>query len=127
MPPGLCYWLVAGGTPVGRRGGCLAVGLVRGAVHHYCLGGCSALVECARRSRRVPGGVRAGAGCFVFPSFPLPTPRVLRCVWRAVPSGCPLSSLAGTRLHAVCLFSGLGAVALLVFPACPLCVCALTL
>ena len=61
------------------------------------------------------------------PRFPLPAPRFLRCVWRAVPSGCPLSSLAGTPFHAVCAFPGLGPVALLVFPACPLCVCALVL
>ena len=33
--------------------------------------------------------------------FPLPAPRVLRCVWRAVPSGCPLPLLAGTPFHAV--------------------------
>ena len=50
----------------------------------------------------------------------LPAPRVPRCVWRAVPSGCPLSSLAGTPFHAVCAFGGLGPVVLLVVPACPL-------
>ena len=50
------------------------MGLVRGAVRHYCLGGCSALVVCARRSRRF-GGVGAGAGCCVFPVSPFP-PRV---------------------------------------------------
>ena len=55
--PGPCYWLVASGTPVGWRGGCLALGLVRGAVRHYCLGWCSALVVCARRSRPVRGGL----------------------------------------------------------------------
>ena len=79
-PPGLCYWLVASGTPLRWGGGCLAVGMVRGAVRHYCLGGCSALVVCARRSRPV-----WGAG---------------------VPSRCPLSSLAGTLFHAVCAFHG---------------------
>ena len=124
--PGPCYWLVASGTPAGWRGGCLALGLVRGAVRHYCLGGCSALVVCARRSRPV----REGWGrCQVLcpPRFPPPAPRFLRCVVRAVPSGCPLSSLAGTPFHAVCAFRGLGPVALLVFPACPLCVCALAL
>ena len=57
--------------------------------------------------------------------FLLPAPRVPRCVWRAVPSGCPLPSLAGTPFHAVCAFRELGPVALLVVPACPLCVCAL--
>ena len=51
--------------------------------------------------------------------FPLPAPRVPRCVWRAVPSGCPLSSLAGTPFHAVSVVRALGPVALLVVPACP--------
>ena len=120
-PPGPCYWLVASGTPVGWRGGCLALGLVRGAVRHYCLGGCSALVVCARRSRGSGGLVMCRVLCL--PRFPLPALRVPRCVWRAVPSGFPLSSLAGTPFHAVCVFRGLGPVALLVFPACPLCVC----
>ena len=59
--------------------------------------------------------------------FPLPAPRVPRCVWRAVPSGFPLPSLAGTPLHAVCAFRALGPVALLVVPACRLRVCALAL
>ena len=59
--------------------------------------------------------------------FPLPAPRVPRCVWRAVLSGCPLPSLAGRPVHAVCAFCELGPVALLVVPALPLCVCALAL
>ena len=59
--------------------------------------------------------------------FPLPAPRVSRCVWRAVLSGCPLPSLAGTPFHAVCAFRELGPVALLVVPACPLHVCVLAL
>ena len=103
--PGPCYWLVASGTPVGWRGGCLALGLVRGAMHHYCLGRCSALVVYVRRSRPVRGG---WCRCRVLslPCFPLPAPRLLRYVWRAVPSGCPLSSLAGTPFHAVCAFRG---------------------
>ena len=93
------------------------MGLVRRAVRHYCLGGCSALVVCARRSRLVWGGWgRCRLSCP--PRSPLPAPRVPRCVWRAVLSGCPLSSLAGTPFHAVCAFRGLGPVALLVFPAC---------
>ena len=124
--PDPCYWPVASGTPVGWRGGCLAVGLVRGAMRHYCLGECSALLVCVRRSRLVRGGWgRCRVLCL--PRFPLPAPRFLRCVWRAVPSGCPLTSLPGTPFHAVCAFRGLGPVALLVFPACPLCVCALAL
>ena len=61
------------------------------------------------------------------PCFPVPAPRFPRRVWRGVLSGCPLSSLADTPFHAVCAFRGLGSVALLVFPACPLCVCALAL
>ena len=59
--------------------------------------------------------------------FPLPAPRVPRCVWQAVPSAYPLPSLAGTPFHAVCAFSVLGPVALLVVPACPLRVCELAL
>ena len=61
---------------MGWRGGCLAVGLVRGTVCNYCLGRCSALVVCARRLRQV-WGVGAGAGSnvspvppFHFPAFP---------------------------------------------------------
>ena len=97
------------------------MGLVRGAVRHYCLGGCGTLVVCARRSRPVRGGWgRCRSLCL--PRFFFP-----RCVWLAVLSRCPLSSLAGTPFHAVCAFRGLGPVALLVFPACPLRVRALAL
>ena len=59
--------------------------------------------------------------------FVLPAPRVPRCVWLAVPSGCPLPSLAGTPFHTVCAFRELGPVALLVVPACLSRVCALAL
>ena len=82
---------------------------------------------------RVCAALAAGSGglglCLVscLLRFTLPAPCFLRCVWRAVPSGCPLSLLAGTPFHAVCAFRGLGPVALLVFAACPLCVCALAL
>ena len=97
------------------------MGLVRGAMRHYCLGGCSALVVCVRHSRPAGGGWgRSRVLCL--PRFPLPAPRFLRCVWRAVPSGCPFSSLTGMPFHVVCAFGGLGPVALLVFAACPLCV-----
>ena len=72
--PGLCYWLVASGTPVGWRGGCLALGLVPGAMRHYCLGRCSSLVVCVRPSRPVWGGWgRCRVLCL--PCFPL-LPRV---------------------------------------------------
>ena len=82
---------------------------------------------------RVCGALAAGSGgpgrylVLFLPCFPFPAQGVPRCVWRAVPSGCPLPSLAGTPFHAVCAFSELGPVALLVFPVCPLCVCALAL
>ena len=75
-PPGPCYWLVATGTPLGWRRGCLAKGLGRGAVRHYCLGGCSAPSVCARRSRPVRGA-RAGTWCCVSAVSPFP-PRVSR-------------------------------------------------
>ena len=81
------------------------MGLVRGAMRNYCLGGCRALFVCVRHSRPVWGGWnRCRVLCL--PRFPLPAPRFLRCVWRAVLSGCPLSSLAGTSFHAVCAFAG---------------------
>ena len=85
-PPGPCYWLVASGIPMSWRGGCLAAGLVRGSVRHYCLGGCSALLMCARRLRQV-WGVGAGAGFCVFPVSHPPPP----CFPRAACGGssCP--------------------------------------
>ena len=95
-------------------------------MRHYCLGGCSAPFVCARRSRPVQGG--SGRYLVLFPSrFPHPAPRVPRCVWRAVSSGCPFPYLASTPFHAVCAFRELHPVAILVVPACPLRVCALAL
>ena len=82
--------------------------------------------QCVRGARGRFGGFGPVPGV-VSLSFPIPAPRVPRCVWRAVPSGCPLSSLAGTPFHAVCAFRALGPVALLVVPACPFRVCALKL
>ena len=79
---------------------------------------------------RVCAALAAGLGdlgrylVFCLSRFPLPVPR---CVWRAVQSGCPLPSLAGTPFHPVCAFRVLGPVAYLVVPACPLRVCALAL
>ena len=58
---------------------------------------------------------------------PHPALGVPRCVRRALPSGCPLPSLAATPFHAVCEFLKLGPVALLVVPVCPLHVSALAL
>ena len=120
-PLGPCYWLVASGTPLGWRGGCLAAGLVRGVVRNYCLGGCSALIVSARRSRQVRGGW-GRCRAFGLPHLPLPAPRFPRCVWRAVPSGCPLPSLAGTPFHAVYAFRGLGPIPFWYSPRV-LCVC----
>ena len=82
---------------------------------------------CVRGARGRFGG---GSGRYLvlcLSCFPLPAPRVPRCVWRAVPSGCPLPSLAGTPFHAVCAFRALGPVAHPVVPACPFRVCALAL
>ena len=82
---------------------------------------------------RVCAALAAGSGgsgrylVFCLSRFPLPAPRVPRCVWRAVPSGRPLPALAGTPFHAVCAFRELGPVVLLVVSACPLRVCALAL
>ena len=95
-------------------------------MRHYCLGGRSAPSVCARRSRPVRGASGRHLASCLF-RFPLPAPRVPRCVWRAVPSGCPLPSLASTPFHAVCAFRALGPVALPVVPACPFRVCALAL
>ena len=81
---------------------------------------------CVRGAR----GRHGGSGRYLvlcLSRFSLPAPRVPRCVWRDVLSGCPLPSLAGTPFHAVCAFRALGPVALLVVPACPLRVCALAL
>ena len=124
---GPCVMLVASGTPLSWRRGCLAAGLVRGSVRHYFLGGCSALFVCARRSRRV-WGVGAGAG-FCLVSSPFASSR------RAVPAvrvaGCPVRvSLTVACWYAIpcglCVWQPWSR-ALVVFPACPLRVCALAL
>ena len=87
-------------------------------------------VQC---SVRVCAALAAGSGgsgrylVLCLSRFPLPAPRVPRCVLRAVLSGCPLPSLAFTPFNAVCAYCELGLVAILVVPACPLRVCALAL
>ena len=91
-PPGPCYWLVSSGTPMGWSGGCIGLGLVRGTVRHYCPGGCSALVVCARRSRHF-WGAGSGAGSRVS-LLPPPFPHVPRGVCGGlfhpgVPYPCP--------------------------------------
>ena len=107
--------------PMGWRGGCLAPGLVRGAVRHYCLGRCSALFVCARRSRQVRG---TEAVRVIFPPPPCfpHSSRPPQCVLRDVMSGGRLPSAACMRFHAVCAFRGLPPVALPVRTVCSLCV-----
>ena len=69
-------------------------------------------VQC---SVRVCAALAAGSGgsgrylVLCLSCFPLPAPRVPRCVWRAVLSGCPLPSLAGTPFHEVCAWEETGA------------------
>ena len=95
--------------------------LARKIIGDYCLGGCSALVVCARRLRL---GLRVGAGAGSRSSLPS---RPSRSVLRVVPCGCPFPSPAGTPFHAVRAFGGPGPVALQVRAACPLGVGALVL
>ena len=91
--------------------------LVRGTVCHYCVGGCSALVLCARRSRQV-WGVGASAGSRDSPVPPPLPPRSPQFVCRSPHPAvsCPRPPLLGLRL-----------VAPQVRAACPLPVCALAL
>ena len=124
--PGPCYWLVAIGTPPGlvRRlpsrgaGAWLGVPLLPWRV------------QCPVR---VCTALAAGLGCsgrcrfLCLSRSATPAPRSPRCVWRVVLSGSPLLSIAGTPFHAVCALRGFGLVTLLVFPACPLRQCALSL
>ena len=82
---------------------------------------------CVRGARGRFGWFGPVPGVVSLSFSPFPAPRVRRCVWQAVPSGCPLPSLAGTPFHVVCAFRALGPVALLVVPACLFRVCALAL
>ena len=100
---GPCYWLVASGTPMGWRRGCLATGLLRDALHQYCFGRCSALIVCSRRSRQ---GRRVGPVPLLVPRPPplLPLPRVLRgaCGGSSGP-GVPCSSFWYATLCRPCV------------------------
>ena len=121
--PGPCYWLVT------REPLALARWLPGLGVGAWCSAPLLPWrVQCpVSVCVALPAGLGGSGWCLVLclPRFPLPAPRVPRCVWRSVPSGCPLCSLAGTPFHAVCAFRELGPVALPVVPACPLfCVCA---
>ena len=67
-------------------------------------------VQCPGRVCAALAASSGGSGRYLvlcLPPFPLPAPCVLRCVWWAVRSGCPLPSLAGMPFHAVCAFRGL--------------------
>ena len=116
--PGPCYWLVASGTPLGWHGGCLAFGLGRGAVRHYCLGGCSAPSVCARHLRPVRGA-QAGTWCCVSPVSPFPPACPALCVagrpvwvsltlarWYAIPRGLCMLLPNGHRLLVVNISCG---------------------
>ena len=70
-PPGPCYWLVASGTPVGWRRGCLAVSWCVAQCATTALGG-AVPWSCVRGARDRFGGVGGGAGCCVFPVSPFP-------------------------------------------------------
>ena len=102
------------------------MGMVRGSVHQYRLGGRSALLVFARQSLQVGG---KGLCRFLSPPSPLvvPSSRPSSCMWQVVQSGCPLPSLAGTGLGVGCAFRELGPVVLVVRAVCPLCACSLAL
>ena len=115
-PLGPCYWLVANGTPMGWRGGCLGAELVRstvGAVPWLCV-----------RGARGRSGGRSLCRLLRLPSGPPLPSRSSRCVLLVPASQCRFTLPAGTPFHAVCAFRGHGRVALRVRAACPLCVCA---
>ena len=97
--PGQWYWLVTSETPIGWRGGCLAAGLVRSAVRHYCLGRLGGRGRC----RFWPHPPRC-------PSL-APLAMLVGGCRRVAPSGCPLYSPAGTPFHVVCVFRKLCLVA----------------
>ena len=79
---------------MGWRGGCLAAGLVRSAVRHFCLGGCSALLVCARRSRQIG---RAGPVPLLVAPPPPPSLSLPR-VPRGACSGLPRPGVPCPRL-----------------------------
>ena len=61
-------------------------------------------VQCPGRVCAALAASSGGSGRYLLscpPRLPVPTPRVLRCVWRAVLSGCPLPSPPATPFHAV--------------------------
>ena len=86
-------------------------------------------VQCPGRVREALAAALGGRGCrfLLLPLGSSLPSRAARCVLRVVPPGCPFPSPAGTPLHAVYAFRGLGPVVLRVRAAFPLLVCALVL
>ena len=112
--------------PQSWRVGCIANGLVCGAVHHYCLGGCSAVWVFARRLQQVRGA-GAGAASRCPPSL-LSLPRVPGGARGGLlRPGLPCPSLLETPFQMVCALCELGLVAVLVRVVCWLCVHVLAL
>ena len=120
-PPGPCYWLVGSGTPLGWRGGWLAVGLVLARCATTALAG-AVPRSCVRDARGRFGGLGPVSGVM---SSPFPPSRP------AFPALCVVGrsvrvSLIIARWYAIpcgLFVPWARRVALLVLPVCPLCVC----
>ena len=131
---GSCYCLVTSGTPMSWRRGCLVPGLVRSAVRHYCIGRCSALLVCARRSQQVfrGEGVPICLPHFLCFSLPSRSPQRLCCgsfhlgviflrllVRHSMRSACSAGSVRlpfKSALRASCVFGCAGALAVYASP-----------
>ena len=106
---------------MGWCGGCLAEGLVHGAVPTIALASNIPTGVCAALAAGQNGA--AGAASLRPLLLAVSPSRPSRCLERVAPSGCPFSLPAGTPLSEVCAFRELGPVALLVRAGCPLGVC----
>ena len=91
-PPGPCYWLVASGTPMDSRRGCLAAGLVRSTVATTAL---AAAVPwcCVRGARGTSGGPRPvlvlASPLGLLPALASLAVRVAGCpAWVSLPFAC---------------------------------------
>ena len=100
VPRGPFYWLLASGSPMGWLGGFLAAGLMRDGLHHYYLGGCSALLVCTRRFWMVRGGRRRSwFPVSSPPSLVPPAVRVAGCpFWVSLVLGCWYAIPDGLRV-----------------------------
>ena len=111
-PPGPCYWLVASGTPMGWRGGCLAAGLVGSTVCYYYLD--AVPWSCVRGARSKSWGsepvpvlappfppVTCGVCCGLsgpgVPSLRLPVRHSMRSVRSAASDRLPFGSVPPVR------------------------------